>query len=50
MIGFRGALKTDVVLIVIISVATGSVVGEIIKIDNGLKWLGKYFGNSWENH
>jgi len=41
MIGLRGALKTDAVLIVIISLAIGSVIGEMIKIDDGLKWLGK---------
>jgi uncharacterized membrane protein YqgA involved in biofilm formation len=44
LIGLKGALQTDALLIVIISLAIGSVIGEYLKIENRLEWLGKQIG------
>ncbi|MDM8543145.1 DUF554 domain-containing protein [Desulfococcaceae bacterium HSG9] len=44
LIGLKGALQTDAILIVIISLAIGSVIGECLKIEDRLEWLGKQIG------
>ncbi|MDM8555413.1 DUF554 domain-containing protein [Desulfococcaceae bacterium HSG7] len=44
LIGLKGALQTDALLIVIISLAIGSVIGECLKIEDRLEWLGKQIG------
>ena len=44
LIGLKGALQTDALLIVIISLAIGSVIGEYLKIEDRLEWLGKLIG------
>lgn len=44
-IGISGALKGQNTLIVILSMATGAVVGEMLDIDSRLKNLGDYFQN-----
>jgi len=44
LIGITGALKTDQLLIVIISLALGSVIGEFLKIEIRLERLGEWLG------
>ena len=44
LIGLKGALQTDALLVVIISLAIGSVIGEYLKIEDRLEWLGKLIG------
>jgi len=44
LIGLKGALQTDALLVVIISLAIGSVIGEYLKIEDRLEWLGKQIG------
>ncbi len=44
LIGLKGAMQTDALLIVIISLAIGSVIGEYLKIEDRLEWLGKQIG------
>ncbi len=44
LIGLKGALQTDALLTVIISLAIGSVIGEYLKIEDRLEWLGKLIG------
>jgi len=44
LIGLKGALQTDALLIVIISLAIGSVIGEYLKIEDRLEWLGQQIG------
>ncbi|MCQ2437762.1 MAG: DUF554 domain-containing protein [Clostridia bacterium] len=41
LIGMSGALKTSNVLIVIISIVVGTIIGELIRIDDGLEKLGQ---------
>jgi hypothetical protein len=40
LIGVKGALKSDDILIVIISLATGSVMGEFLKIEDKIETIG----------
>jgi uncharacterized protein len=40
LIGLKTAFKTDDILIVIISLAMGSVMGELLRIEDRLAWLG----------
>ncbi len=42
LIGLKSALMTDELLIVIISLAVGSVIGEFVGIENGLERLGQW--------
>lgn len=44
LIGLKAALKTDDILIVIISLAIGSVAGELLHIEERLERLGKWLG------
>ncbi len=41
LIGFKMALKTDAILLVIFSLVIGSLIGELINIENRLEQLGK---------
>jgi hypothetical protein len=43
VIGVRMALKTDGVLLVILSLAVGSVIGELLRIETRLETAGKWF-------
>ena len=45
LIGLKTALKTDDILIIIISLAMGSVIGELLRIEERLEWLGKWMGS-----
>ena len=44
LIGLKTALKTDDILIIIISMALGSVIGELLCIEDRLQQLGKWLG------
>jgi uncharacterized membrane protein YqgA involved in biofilm formation len=44
LIGLKAALKTDDILIIIISLAIGSVMGELLRIEDRLERLGKRLG------
>ena len=44
LIGLKTALKTDDILIIIISLAIGSVMGELLRIEDRLEQLGKGLG------
>jgi len=44
LIGLKGALQTDALLTVIISLAIGSLIGEYLRIEDRLEWLGKQIG------
>jgi uncharacterized membrane protein YqgA involved in biofilm formation len=44
LIGLKTALKTDDILIIIISLAVGSVIGELLRIEDRLQGLGKRLG------
>jgi uncharacterized protein len=44
LIGLKTALKTDDILVIIISLATGSVIGELLCIEDWLERLGKWLG------
>ena len=48
-IGISGALQGEDTLIMIISVALGALIGEIIDIDNGLNRLGYYLESKFKN-
>ena len=45
LIGLKTALKTDDILIIIISLAFGSVIGEFMRIEDRLEQLGKWLGS-----
>ena len=45
LIGLKTALKTDDILIIIISLAIGSVIGELLRIEDRLERLGKWLGH-----
>ncbi|MFO7752368.1 MAG: DUF554 domain-containing protein [Desulfobacteraceae bacterium] len=47
IIGFRAALESDRMLIVITSLVIGSIIGEALKIEPGLEALGRYMGKSF---
>jgi len=47
LIGIKTALKTDDILIVIISMAVGSALGELIRIEEWLEKLGNRLGSSF---
>ena len=44
LIGLKTALKTDDILVIIISLAIGSVIGELLRIEDRLERLGKWLG------
>ena len=44
LIGIKTALKTDEILIVIVSMAVGSALGELIRIDERLEKMGNWLG------
>ena len=44
LIGLKTALKTDDILIIIISLAFGSVIGEMLRIEDRLEGFGKWLG------
>jgi hypothetical protein len=44
LIGIKTALKTDEILIVIISLAVGSLLGELLRIEDRLERLGNWLG------
>ncbi len=41
VIGIKGALRSDELLIIIISLAIGSLLGEMMRIEDGLAYIGK---------
>ena len=45
LIGLKTALQTDAILIVIISMAIGSVLGELLRIEDRLDQLGNWIGS-----
>jgi len=45
LIGFKGALQADNLLLVIISLALGAVIGEMLGIEARLEALGRWIGN-----
>lgn len=45
LIGLKNALRSDNLLLVIISLALGAVLGEILKIEDRLHMLGSWIGN-----
>ncbi|MCF8045069.1 MAG: DUF554 domain-containing protein [Desulfarculaceae bacterium] len=47
LIGFRAALESDSILIVIISLVIGSIAGEALKIESKLEALGQRMGKSF---
>ena len=46
LIGIKTALKTDDILIVIVSLAVGSLVGELLRIEERLERLGNWLGRA----
>lgn len=44
LIGLKGALQTDALLMVIISLAIGSMIGEALRIEDRLEWVGREIG------
>jgi len=44
LIGLKTALKTDDILLIIISLAIGSAIGELLRIEDRLERLGKWLG------
>jgi uncharacterized membrane protein YqgA involved in biofilm formation len=44
LIGFKAALKTDAILVVIVSLAVGSVIGELLRIEDRLEDVGNWIG------
>ncbi len=44
LIGFKTALETDAILVVILSLAIGSIIGEFIRIEDRLERLGNWMG------
>ena len=44
LIGLKTALKTDAILLVILSLATGSILGELLRIEDRLEGLGNWIG------
>ncbi len=44
LIGLKTALQTDEILIIIISLAIGSVIGELLGIEDRIEWLGNWLG------
>jgi len=44
LIGLKTALKTDDILIIIVSLAIGSIIGELLRIEDRLEQLGKWLG------
>jgi hypothetical protein len=47
LIGLKSALRTDDLLLVIISLALGAVIGEMLKIETRLENLGRWIGSLW---
>jgi uncharacterized membrane protein YqgA involved in biofilm formation len=45
LIGIKTALKTDAIMVVVLSLAIGSVLGELICIEDRLNRLGNWIGN-----
>jgi uncharacterized membrane protein YqgA involved in biofilm formation len=45
LIGLKTALKTDDILVIIISLAMGSAIGELLRIEDRLERLGKWLGH-----
>ena len=45
LIGVKTALKTDALLIVILSLAIGGILGELLRIEDRLEQLGNWIGN-----
>jgi len=45
LIGFKSALRTDDLLLVIISLALGAVIGEMLNIERHLEALGRWLGS-----
>jgi hypothetical protein len=43
LIGLKMAFKTDELLLVILSTAIGSAIGELLRIEDGLENLGRWF-------
>ena len=43
LIGLKGALQTDAILLVIFSMVIGTVVGELLRIEDRLENLGRWF-------
>ncbi|MBT7892096.1 MAG: DUF554 family protein, partial [Deltaproteobacteria bacterium] len=49
LIGIKSALMTDDLLVVIISLAIGSVIGEYVGIESGLEKLGQWIEGRFSN-
>ncbi len=43
LIGFKSALQTDAILLVIFSMVIGTVIGELLRIEDRLEGLGRWF-------
>jgi hypothetical protein len=50
LIGMKTALQTEAILAVIISLALGSFVGELLRIEDRLEQLGNWIGNRLSKH
>jgi uncharacterized membrane protein YqgA involved in biofilm formation len=44
LIGLKGALQSDAILLIIISLAIGSLIGEMLRIEDRLESLGQWLG------
>ena len=42
VIGIQGAMKGENTLITILSIVLGGLIGELCRIDDGMKWLGDF--------
>ena len=49
LVGILNALKSDALLLIIISIVIGSYIGELLKIENNLLKLGQWFENKFAN-
>jgi uncharacterized membrane protein YqgA involved in biofilm formation len=49
LIGIKAALKTDAILIVIVSLAVGSFIGELLRIEDKLDQFGSWIGKRLSN-
>jgi len=45
LIGLKAAFKTDAIMVVIVSLAFGSILGELLRIEDRLEQLGHWIGN-----
>ncbi len=50
LIGLKTALKTDAIMVVILSLAVGSIVGELLCIEDRLEQLGNWMGSRFSGN